>query len=197
MFKMTGILPGIFYYLSILMKKIIASILISIFFTPFCSAETKDLSYYLKKYNLPETVNILAVFENDCLNCYYGFSIFLQTHEKELTKENFVILFSDITDSELDNFFQYRFHTVREKYRTVIDSEFYASLNKNSTSSLVVIDGGKVVNKYDHLKIGKFQKAQTSAPTIHKKDTLDLRPYFGTNNLKFCMQDSVHAVILN
>jgi len=71
-------------------------------------AKEKALPYFIKKYNLPDNVNILSVFGNDCINCYYGFSMFLKAHDTDFKKKDFVFLFQESAKGEIDNIFKYQ-----------------------------------------------------------------------------------------
>ena len=111
-------------------------------FIVFLSNITKgeSVSYFIKKHNLPANINVLSIFGEDCVNCYYGFSYFLKEHKADFKKENFVFLFQKTAEKEVDNIFKYRLGFEKTGYKIIVDDAFYALLSKNGVSTLSIIE---------------------------------------------------------
>lgn len=166
----------------------------------FSYASEKELSFFIKKYNLSENINILSVFGEDCINCYYGFSYFLKEHKDEFKKENFVFLFQKSAENEIDNIFKFRLGVEKTGCRIIIDDAFYNQVNKNGVTTLNIIEKGKVVEKFiskDIYKFKSFAQAPTPMHNLINLDTIDLMARFGTKKLAVTTLNESKIVIQN
>lgn len=168
----------------------------------FSAASEKELSYYIKKHELSENINILSVFGEDCVNCYYGFSYFLKEHKDEFKKEDFVFLFQKSAENEIDNIFKFRLGVDKIGCRIIIDDAFYDQVNKNGITTLSIIEKGKIAERFTSKDIYKFKHfAQSGAQTINYNlinlDTINLMSRFGTKKLSITLLNESKIVVQN
>lgn len=175
------------------MKKVI--LLFLVLFSYNLSA--KPLSFYLKKHDLPSDVNILAFYKNDCVNCYFGFSAFIKQYSEQLNSKNFAFLFENISNEEIDNFFQYKLGLNRQDYKVIADEEFYTKINSGSGSSLIVIEKSEITDRYTAKNISSLKRLAKGPVHIERIDSIPLHKIYGTKHLGFAMINTREAVVLN
>ncbi|HLF52321.1 hypothetical protein [Flavobacterium sp.] len=168
---------------------------LSILFASISHAIDNPVSYYLVKYKLPINVNVLSVFGEDCLNCYYGFSNFIQ-NDKEMNKKELVFIFQKNAESEIDNIFKYRLKLNKNDYTIIVDNDFYSSVNKEGVTALTIIKDKNITEYYTAKTIHQFKSI---TPPIHLKeiDTIDLKSRFGTKKLSLNLLNKSKALIQN
>jgi|SRR6218665_1018280 len=181
-------------------KKSVILLLFS-FITLPSIAKDKPVSYFIRKYHLPDDINILAVFGHDCINCYYGFSFFLKSHETEFKKNDFVFLFQKETSGEIDNIFKYQLELNKNDCHIIIDDLFYEAINKQGVTSLTIIEDKQIREQFISKDIGKFKSFAGSKVSqiisLVETDTIDLKGRFGTKNLSVAVVDSSTIVVHN
>lgn len=165
-------------------------------------AKEKNISYFIKKYNLPENLNILSVFGEDCVNCYYGFSHFLKEHKTDFKKEDFVFLFENSAENEIDNIFKFRLGFDKAGYKIIVDNEFYSRVNKNGITTLSIIEKAKVTERFTSKDIYKFKSfarsdSFSSPKALIKLDTIDLMGRLGTKKLAVTLLNESKILIQN
>lgn len=185
-----------------MIKKYFFFFILFLLFVPFSVASEKQLSYFIKKYGLAENLNILSVFGEDCVNCYYGFSYFLKEHKDDFKKEDFVFLFQKTVENEIDNIFKFRLGLEKNGYRIIIDDLFYEQVNKNGVTTLSIIEKGKVEEQFTSKDIYKFKSFAQTRPVSNiydliNVDTIDLMARFGTKKLAVTMLNESKVVIQN
>jgi len=183
-------------------KKYFAFLLI-FFITSFSlTAKEKNITCFIKKYNLPENLNILSVFGEDCVNCYYGFSHFLKEHAADFKKEDFIFLFQNSAENEIDNIFKFRLGFEKSGYKIIVDDEFYSCLNKNGVTTLSIIEKAKVTERFiskDIYKFKSFARSDTfsSVKEFIKLDTINLMGRFGTKKLAVTLLNESKIIVQN
>lgn len=180
----------------------IYSILVSLLIGHSAIAKEKTISSFIKKYNLPSDVNILSVFEEDCVNCYYGFSFFLKDHAKDFKKEDFVFLFQKKAENEIDNIFKYRLELDKTGCRIIADDDFYKKINTKGVTTLSIIKNSKVEQQYISNTIHTFKGFTSTASKseiyeLIEKDTIDFRSRFGTKKVSIDILSMSKIVIQN
>jgi len=168
--------------------------------TGFQSVATeKPLSYFTKKYNLPDNVNVLSVFSNDCINCYYGFSMFLKSHEDDFKKKDFVFLFKK--EAEVDNIFKYQLGLDKTGCSVIVDDDFYKALDKHLVTTLTIIEDKKIREQFTSKDIYTFKSFAGVPPSgtlnLMETDTLDLRSRFGTKKLSIDLLNESKMMVYN
>ena len=185
------------------MSKKYFAFLFVFFITSFSlTAKEKNITYFIKKYNLPENLNILSVFGEDCVNCYYGFSHFLKEHAADFKKEYFIFLFQNSAENEIDNIFKFRLGFEKAGYKIIVDDEFYACVNKNGVTTLSIIEKAKAIKRFtskDIYKFKSFARSDTfsSVKEFIKLDTIDLMGRFGTKKLAVTLLNESKIVVQN
>ena len=177
-------------------------ILFYLFALNFFALKSETLAHYLSKYNLPENINVLSVFSEDCVNCYYGFSYFLKEHQTDFKKEKFVFLFQKAAEKEIDNIFKYRLGLEKAGYKIIVDDAFYVLVCKSGVTTLSIIEKESIVEQYTSKDIYKYKnfvnrKMDTSAFELIELDTIDLMGRFGTKKLSIAILNESKIVIQN
>lgn len=165
-------------------------------------AVEKPLPYYVKKYNLPANVNVLSVYGEDCINCYYGFSFFLKSHEAYFKKKDFVFLFQKSAEHEIVNIFNYRLKLEKEGCNIIVDDEFYAQLDTKGVTTLSIIENKKLKEQFISKDIYKFKSfagkgSEPATVILSEKDTIDLKSRFGTKKLSVAVLNASKIIIQN
>lgn len=173
-----------------------------LFISSFSTTKGETISYFIKKYNLPENINVLSVFGEDCVNCYYGFSYFLKEHKNDFKKEDFVFLFQKAAEKEIDNIFKYRLGFEKTGYRIIVDDAFYALVNIKEVSTLCIIEKSEVKERFTSKDIYKFKSfADTGNVSaineLIELDTIDLMGRVGTKKLAITVLNESKIIIQN
>lgn len=182
------------HVLFILMKK---NILLTLFVVASICTHAHNLKQLLKKNHLPGDVTILSVMNEDCLNCYYGFSFFLKNKKADIQEGKLVFLLEERSRPDLEAFFTYRLGLDSKNCKIILDDNLFQLLNLHGATTLNVINNYSLQEQYTSSTLYKYTDSKSNTLTLQAgaSDTINLGAWFGTTKLSVQVLDTSSVVV--
>ncbi len=114
--------------------------------TSLATISKANIKDFFIKYDIPQSGKkvITAINGFDCINCYKGLSIFLETLKNKEYENNYAVV-SGLTEREVAHFFKKTLVTDYSFKKVIISNDFFNELNKSGTSKVIVFDNVKKI----------------------------------------------------